>query len=67
MMFEEKITSLNTYFSNGFNILPLDAYFGMELCAATWLNHDYGDGGSCEYIGGGRIFRSGGMHANISG
>jgi hypothetical protein len=21
----------------------VDAYFGMELCTPTWLNHDYGD------------------------
>jgi hypothetical protein len=23
----------------------MDAYFRMELCTPTWLNHDYGDGG----------------------
>jgi hypothetical protein len=23
----------------------VDAYYGMELCTPTWLNHDYGDGG----------------------
>jgi hypothetical protein len=28
---------------NGFNILAVDAYFGMELCMPIWLNHDYGD------------------------
>jgi hypothetical protein len=33
------------FFSNGFNILAVDAYSGMELCTPTWLNHDYGDGG----------------------
>jgi hypothetical protein len=32
------------FFSNGFNILALDAYFRMELYTPTWLNHDYGDG-----------------------
>jgi hypothetical protein len=32
-------------FSNGFNILSVDAYSRMELCTPTWLNHDYGDGG----------------------
>jgi hypothetical protein len=32
------------FFSNGFNILAVDAYFGMELSTPTWLNHDYGDG-----------------------
>jgi hypothetical protein len=31
------------FFSNGFNILAVDAYSGMELCTLTWLNHDYGD------------------------
>jgi hypothetical protein len=33
------------FFSNGFNILVMDAYSGMELCTPTWLNHDYGDEG----------------------
>jgi hypothetical protein len=33
------------FFSNGFNILAVDAYSGMDLCIPTWLNHDYGDGG----------------------
>jgi hypothetical protein len=32
------------FFSNGFNILVVDAYSGMELCMSTWLNHDFGDG-----------------------
>jgi hypothetical protein len=32
------------FFSNGFNILAVDTYSGMELCTPTWLNHDYGDG-----------------------
>jgi hypothetical protein len=50
MIFEEKITSSKTnhffknFFSNGFNILVVDAYSGVELCMPTWLNHDYGDG-----------------------
>jgi hypothetical protein len=35
---------LQNFFSNGFNILAVDAYSGMELCTPTWLNHDYGDG-----------------------
>jgi hypothetical protein len=32
------------FFSSGFKILAVDAYYGVELCMATWLNHDYGDG-----------------------
>jgi hypothetical protein len=28
----------------------VDAYFGMELCMPTWLNHDYGDGGVVEIL-----------------
>jgi hypothetical protein len=36
---------LQNFFSNGFNILAVDAYSRMELCTPTWLNHDYGDGG----------------------
>jgi hypothetical protein len=35
---------LQKLFSNGVNILKVDAYSGMELCTPTWLNHDYGDG-----------------------
>jgi hypothetical protein len=46
-------------------ISTVDAYSGIELCMPIWLNHDHGDGGCCGYIGGGRIFWSGGMHANI--
>jgi hypothetical protein len=33
------------FFWNGFNILAVDAYSGMELCTPTWLNYDCGDGG----------------------
>jgi hypothetical protein len=33
------------FFSNGFNIMVVDASSEMELCTPTWLNHDYGDGG----------------------
>jgi hypothetical protein len=33
------------FFSNGFNILAVDAYSWVELCTLTWLNRDYGDGG----------------------
>jgi hypothetical protein len=65
MIFEEKITS--AIFSNGFNILAVGAYSGMELCVPTWLNHDYADGGGCGYIGGGRILHSGCMHTNVYG
>jgi hypothetical protein len=38
------------FFSNGFNILAVDAYSGMELCMPTWLNHDYGDGGVVDIL-----------------
>jgi hypothetical protein len=31
------------FFSNGFNILAVDAYFRIELCTPIWLNHDNGD------------------------
>jgi hypothetical protein len=55
------------FFSNGFNILAVDAYSGMELYMPTWQNHDYWDGGSCGYNGSGRIFQSGCMHANVYG
>jgi hypothetical protein len=37
-------------FSNGFNILSVDAYSRMELCTPTWLNHDYGDGGVVDIL-----------------
>jgi hypothetical protein len=30
-------------FSNGFNILVVDAYSRMEFYTAIWSNHDYGD------------------------
>jgi hypothetical protein len=48
MIFEEKITS--AIFSNGFNILAVGAYSGMELCVPTWLNHDYADGGVVDIL-----------------
>jgi hypothetical protein len=35
---------LKNFFSNGFNILAVDAYSRMELFMPTWLNHDYGYG-----------------------
>jgi hypothetical protein len=38
------------FFPNGFNILAVDAYSGMELCPPTWLNHDYGDGGVADIL-----------------
>jgi hypothetical protein len=38
------------FFSNGFNILAVDAYFGMELCTLTWLNQDYGDRGVVDIL-----------------
>jgi hypothetical protein len=41
---------LKNFFSNGFNILALDAYSRMELCTPTWLNHDYGDGGVTDIL-----------------
>jgi hypothetical protein len=50
MIFEEKITSSKTSFSNGFNILAVDTYSGMELCTSTWLNHDYEDGGVVDIL-----------------
>jgi hypothetical protein len=50
MIFEEEITSSKTSFSNGFNMLEVDAYSGMELCTPTWLNHDYGDGGVVDIL-----------------
>jgi hypothetical protein len=37
-------------FSNGFNILAMDAYSRMELCTPTWLNHDYEDGGVVDIL-----------------
>jgi hypothetical protein len=36
---------LKNFFSNGFNILAVDAYSGMELSMPTCLKYDYGDGG----------------------
>jgi hypothetical protein len=38
------------FFSNGFNVLAVDAYSGMELCTPTWLNHDYGDRGLVDIL-----------------
>jgi hypothetical protein len=38
------------FFSNGINILAVDAYSGIELCTPTWLNHDYGDGGVVDIL-----------------
>jgi hypothetical protein len=38
------------FFLNGFNILALDAYSGLELCTPTWLNHDYGDRGVVDIL-----------------
>jgi hypothetical protein len=38
------------FFSNGFTILVVDAYSGMELCMPTWLNHDYGDRGVVDIL-----------------
>jgi hypothetical protein len=38
------------FFSNGFNILAVGAYSGMELWMPTWLNHDYGDGGVMDIL-----------------
>jgi hypothetical protein len=38
------------FFSNGFNILAMDAYSEMELCTPTWLNHAYGDGGVVDIL-----------------
>jgi hypothetical protein len=31
-------------FSNGFNILVVDAFSGVELCMPTWRNHNFVDG-----------------------
>jgi hypothetical protein len=38
------------FFTNGFNVLAVDAYSGVELCMPTWLNHDYGDGGVMDIL-----------------
>jgi hypothetical protein len=37
-------------FSNGFNILAVGVYSGIELCMPTWLYHDYGDGGVVDIL-----------------
>jgi hypothetical protein len=41
---------LKNFFSNGFNILAVDAYSRVELCMSTWLNHDYGDEGVVDIL-----------------
>jgi hypothetical protein len=38
------------FFPNGFNILAVDAYSGVELCTPIWLNHDYGAGGVVDML-----------------
>jgi hypothetical protein len=45
MIFEEKKHFFKNFFSNGFNILTVDAYSRMKLCMPTSLNHDYRDRG----------------------
>jgi hypothetical protein len=45
-----------SFFSNGFNILAVDAYSGMKLCTLTWLNHDYGDEGVVNILAVGAYF-----------
>jgi hypothetical protein len=50
MIFEEKKHFFKNFFSNGFNILVVDTYFGIELFTPTWLNHDYGDGGVVDIL-----------------
>jgi hypothetical protein len=50
MIFEEKNHFFKNFFSNGFNILVVDTYSGMELCTPIWLNHDYGDGGVVDIL-----------------
>jgi hypothetical protein len=49
MIFEENHFFKNS-FSNGFNILTVDTYSGMELCMPTWLNHDYRDEGVVDIL-----------------
>jgi hypothetical protein len=49
MIFEEK-SFFKNFFANGFNILAIDAYSGMELSTPTWLNHNYGDGGVVDIL-----------------
>jgi hypothetical protein len=48
---------LKNLFSNGFNILAVDTYSGMELDTPTWLNHDYGDGGVVDIFAVDAYFR----------
>jgi hypothetical protein len=31
-------------------MLVVDAYYRVELCTPTWLNHDYGDGGVVDIL-----------------
>jgi hypothetical protein len=38
------------FFSNGFNILVVDTYSGMELCMPIWLDRDYGDRGVVDIL-----------------
>jgi hypothetical protein len=38
------------FFSNGFNILAVDAYSRVELCMPILLNYDYGDGGVVDIL-----------------
>jgi hypothetical protein len=38
------------FFSDCFNMLVVDVYFGMDLCMLTWLNHDYRDGGVVDIL-----------------
>jgi hypothetical protein len=36
--------------SNGFKILVVYTYSGVELCTPTWLNHDYRDWGVVDIL-----------------
>jgi hypothetical protein len=38
------------FFSNGFNILAVIAYYRVVLCMPTCLNHDYGDEGVADIL-----------------
>jgi hypothetical protein len=48
---------LKNFFSNGFNILAVDTYSGVELCMLTWLNQDYGDGRVVDILAVNAYFR----------